>query len=166
MMCYGSGAMAILPVSMAELVGAIARGGSLMPARLFEETRPPERTEPLFEERACEVVTKAMQAVVDDTEGTAYDVPGLRPTDPILRAYSVAAKTGTAELKTSRGPKNNAWIVGFAPVERPRFSVVVCLELVDDGRHGGDAAGPVLAEALRYLARSDPRLVKQTEAAR
>jgi cell division protein FtsI/penicillin-binding protein 2 len=69
----------------------------------------------------------------------------------------VAAKTGTAEISSATG-RNNAWIVAFAPFKRPRYAFVVCLENVDPGVHGGDAAGPVLVEGLEHLSRTEPAL--------
>ena len=91
-----------------------------------------------------------MQDLVFGEHGTARD----RPEGKIgLEAFSVGAKTGTAEIRHLDGPPtNNAWIAGFAPCRAPRFAFVVCLEDVDDKVHGADAAGPVAAEILRVLA--------------
>lgn len=70
--------------------------------------------------------------------------------------FSVAAKTGTAEVDEATR-RNNAWIVGYAPAQpRPRYVIVVCLEHVRDQSHGGETAGPVMAAALAYLDRMDP----------
>ena len=97
-----------------------------------------------------------------DTPGTAYDVvhrpKGAAGKVLYLRDYSVAAKTGTAEL--GKATLNNAWIVAFAPYEKPRYAFVICLERVEEGAHGGEAAGPVLVAALEYLSQRDPGLFK------
>ena len=34
----------------------------------------------------------------------------------------------------------HAWFAGYFPAEQPRYAVVV---LVEDGKSGGDAAGPI-----------------------
>ena len=54
----------------------------------------------------------------------------------------IAAKTGTAEV-TGRGP--NAWFVGFAPADNPRYAIAVVIE---DSDAGGGIAGPVMKETL------------------
>ena len=54
----------------------------------------------------------------------------------------IAAKTGTAEV-TGRGP--NAWFVGFAPADNPRYAIAV---VVEDSDAGGGIAGPVMRETL------------------
>lgn len=62
------------------------------------------------------------------------------------RRIAIAGKTGTAPLIRG-GNRTVGWFVGFAPVERPRYAIVVA---VDDGR-GSDAAtlaGRALEELL------------------
>ena len=41
-------------------------------------------------------------------------------------AYTVAAKTGSAEFET--GKETHAWFTGFAPAEAPRLVVTVLVE--------------------------------------
>ena len=54
----------------------------------------------------------------------------------------IAAKTGTAEV-TGQGP--NAWFVGFAPADSPRYAIAV---VVEDSDAGGGIAGPGMRETL------------------
>lgn len=61
-------------------------------------------------------LTELMRDVV--VEGTGSSVR----TD----AYTVAAKTGTAEFET--GKETHAWFTGFAPAESPKIVVTVLVE--------------------------------------
>ena len=92
-----------------------------------------------------------MWNVVHSRHGTAYKIKE-------LRGFSVGAKTGTAEIEKKTG-RNNAWIVAFAPFERPHYCIVICLERVDKGIHGAQAAGPILAAILEFLSSRDPELL-------
>ena len=75
------------------------------------------------------------------TEGTGS---GVR-TD----AYTVAAKTGSAEFET--GKETHAWFTGFAPAESPRLVVTV---LVEEGGSGGRAAAPIARQLFDiYMSR-------------
>ena len=73
-------------------------------------------------------LTELMRAVV--TEGTGSAVR----TD----AYTVAAKTGSAEFET--GKETHAWFTGFAPAENPGIVVTV---LVEEAGSGGSVAAPI-----------------------
>jgi penicillin-binding protein 2 len=54
----------------------------------------------------------------------------------------VAGKTGTAEV---RGKDDFAWFVCYAPVDEPKFVVVV---LIEQGGHGGSTAAPAARQIL------------------
>ncbi len=73
-------------------------------------------------------LTELMRDVVVEGTGSAVR------TD----AYTVAAKTGTAEFET--GKETHAWFTGFAPVESPKIVVTV---LVEESGSGGKVAGPI-----------------------
>lgn len=61
------------------------------------------------------------------------------------RRIAIAGKTGTAPLARG-GTRTVGWFLGFAPVDHPRFAVVVA---VDDGR--GFEAAALAREALEEL---------------
>src|SRR6185369_3498362 len=81
-------------------------------------------------------IVKAMEMVMEPG-GTAWrcGIPGVR----------VAGKTGTAEVRYQGAIANNAWFVGFAPIENPTIAVCVFIE---HGGHGGDAAAPIARKIL------------------
>jgi len=70
-----------------------------------------------------------------------------------LAGYSVGGKTGTAQVTRpgGRGYEPGAYIgtfVGFAPVEAPRFVVLVSLERPVGTHYGGTVAAPTVARIL------------------
>lgn len=77
-----------------------------------------------------------------------------------LVGYEIAGKTGTAQVKgIKQGEKYNesaldprqwdhAWFIGFAPADAPRVAVAV---LVENGRHGNSAAGPIAKAVFDYV---------------
>ncbi|MFA6142583.1 MAG: penicillin-binding transpeptidase domain-containing protein [Candidatus Omnitrophota bacterium] len=77
-----------------------------------------------------------------------------------VEEYNVGGKTGTAQKIEPGGRYSHerfvASFIGFAPVERPIISVVVCVDEPHPVYYGGDVAAPVFKhvvdESLKYLA--------------
>ena len=139
----------ITPIHSAMITAAIANGGTLMKPYFLdsvvsaggEEIKKfmPSSYGSLMTAKEAADLTELMQAVV--TEGTAS---GAR-TD----AYTVAAKTGSAEFEA--GKETHAWFTGFAPAESPRLVVTV---LVEEGGSGGKAAVPIARQLFDlYMSR-------------
>ncbi len=134
----GQGATQITPIHNAMITAAIANGGTLMQPCLVdrvengagEEIRKflPQAYGELMTAGEAANLTELMRTVV--TEGTGSAVR----TD----AYTVAAKTGSAEFET--GKETHAWFTGFAPAEDPQIVVTV---IVEESGSGGSVAGPV-----------------------
>jgi cell division protein FtsI/penicillin-binding protein 2 len=75
----------------------------------------------------------------------------------LLDELGVHGKTGTAEVG-ARG-ENNAWFAGWLPVGDAGLQLCLCAVVywVEDGVHGGDAAGELVADLL-HAVRADPGL--------
>lgn len=79
--------------------------------------------------------------------------------------YSIAAKTGTAQVVgIKQGEKYNAsalderhrdhaLFVAYAPAEAPRIALAV---IVENGGHGGSAAGPIARQVMDYYLLGKP----------
>ena len=138
----GQGNTVISPIHAAMLVSAIANGGTLMEPYVIDEiqnteglaveTYDPETYGTLMSSSEASRLTEMMKAVV--SEGTGYKLSG--------KSYSVAGKTGTAEV-VGRG--NNAWFVGFAPADDPKIAICV---LVEDAGTASSEAVPIAGEIL------------------
>ena len=141
------GAILVTPLQMAQVAGAVGNGGVLMKPRLTDrvvdkEGRVKERIEPdqqnrvMKEESAAELAAM-MARVVDEGTGTAAALSGI----------DVAGKTGTAEVDNATS--NQAWFIGFAPVEDPKVAIAVTIERTQG--QGGTVAAPIAAEVLQQL---------------
>lgn len=67
---------------------------------------------------------------------------------------SIAGKTGTAQVFPGGVEKNLAWVIAFAPVEKPAIALSVLIEDTqsDDPIYGGRTTGPIAkALILEYL---------------
>lgn len=145
----GQGVTQVTPLHNALITAAIANGGTLMRPYLLdrvenvggEEIRkflPTAHGNLMTAEEAANL-TELMRAVV--TEGTGSAVR----TD----AYTVAAKTGSAEFET--GKETHAWFTGFAPAESPKIVVTV---VVEEAGSGGREAAPIARQLFDlYMSR-------------
>ena len=153
----GQGDVAVTPLQMAMVAGAIANHGVLMEPHVVREVRNPDgtvirRLGPREWKRAvssatAEVVGRMMVEVVQRGTGGAAAVPGVQ----------VAGKTGTAQAP---GGPPHAWFIGYAPAQAPRFAVAVIVERggdLGDEATGGRVAAPVAGQMLAKLLAMSPQ---------
>ncbi|PJF22107.1 MAG: penicillin-binding protein 2, partial [Phototrophicales bacterium] len=92
----------------------------------------------------AQTVTDMMVAVVQgDVDGRAQ-VPG----------YTIAGKTGTAEIPSGGSYETDAWImtfVGFLPADDPQVSVLIKLDRPTSGRWASEVAAPVFSRLVSRL---------------
>ena len=146
--------IAVTPLQMASVYGAIANDGVAMAPHLVESVAgegpaAPEGTRIISKETAAHV-TRMLRGVVSEGSGIEAAVPG----------YRVAGKTGTAAKPdpVEGGYSDTRYVasfVGFAPAENPRFVVLVTVDEPSGTIWGGTAAAPAFREiasfALQYL---------------
>jgi cell division protein FtsI/penicillin-binding protein 2 len=125
---FGQG-VAVTPLQMLTSVSAIANGGLMMQPRVVHQiidgeriftSQPSALGRPISAETA-RIVTEMMVAVVRDGLDGSASVAG----------YSIAGKTGTAEIPTPIGYEPNASIasfVGFLPADDPQISILIKLD--------------------------------------
>jgi peptidoglycan glycosyltransferase len=144
----GQERLAVTPIQMATVAATVANGGVRMEprlARLFRDdygrttlTVNPERAERVMKPSTAEELNKMMRKVVEEGTGTAANVGNLR----------MAGKTGTAEVRGG----NQAWFIGFAPYDNPKYAVAVTIEKTQE--FGGVVAAPIARDVLQYLLRN------------
>lgn len=125
---FGQG-VAVTPLQMLTAINAIANDGLMMQPRIVHEiitngerisSRPANLGRPISAETA-NIVTDMMVAVVEEGLDSRASVPG----------YTIAGKTGTAQIPTAIGYEEGASIVtfvGFLPADDPQISVLVKLD--------------------------------------
>jgi penicillin-binding protein 2 len=139
----GQGYLLATPLQMAQALATLAERGKQYQPYLVDYLTTPQKQTIRFQphlkntlhmpEKAWKTVLNAMQGVIKDKSGTGFRF-GRHP------AYSVAAKTGTAQVYTIHDdsqfnkedlPKkyrDNALFLAFAPVDHPKIAVAVVAE--------------------------------------
>jgi peptidoglycan glycosyltransferase len=145
-LAIGQERLAVTPVQMAMVAGAIANAGTAMAPRLMtrivdrggslvQRGEPEELGQVMSPSNAAEL-TSMMEDVVREGTGTRAALSGV--------GVTVAGKTGTAE--SDDPTRNQAWFIGFAPAEDPQIAVAVVIE--NTSSTGGEAAAPVAAAVM------------------
>ncbi|MEP7198525.1 MAG: penicillin-binding protein 2 [Chloroflexota bacterium] len=137
----GQGDFLATPLQVANMLAAVANGGTLYRPRLIAKVSGPkdERRQDFQSEvigklpvsaNNLNVIRAALKAVTTTTFGTAARAFAGFP-------IAVAGKTGTAE---SPPGEPHAWFAAYAPADAPRVAVVV---LVEHGGEGSSVAAPI-----------------------
>lgn len=147
---FGQGITAT-PLQMVTAFSAIANGGTLMKPYIverieytdgrIEETRPtPIR--PVLSSRTTALVSGMMVNVIDRGHGKQAKIPG----------YYIAGKTGTAQIPGPGGytAETNHSFVGFAPVDDPKFVMIVKFEK-PRRKYAESTAVPVFHDIAEFL---------------
>ena len=135
------------PLQLAEYCAAIANGGTRHTASILKSVHSYDFSDTVYEREAevlssveteqeyWDAVHQGMRGVVTDPlAGSAYQIFMNSP-------YTVAAKTGTAQI--GEGRTNNAVFICFAPYENPEVAVAIAVE------HG--SAGASVASIARDI---------------
>lgn len=159
---FGQNDVQMVPLHMAMVAATVANDGEMMKpfvvdAELDHSGKVITRTQPEVWKRP---ITPATADILNDlmvgvaVRGTASCCIGL------ANGISVAAKTGTAQLNGRGEPqRSHAWIVAYAPVDAPKYAVVVMLKGTDaeiSAGTGGHLAGPIAKAMLDEIFKIDP----------
>ncbi len=157
----GQGYFTVTPLQLALATAMVANGGQLLRPHLlrsaygssnYDPGNHPVGQIPVHDARNWAGIRAAMAAVVSGPHGTATSI------GRNLKGYTIAGKTGTAQVRGLNGQKYNAaqtperfrdhaWFVAYAPVDQARIAVAV---LVENGQHGGSAAAPIARAMFDY----------------
>lgn len=152
----GQGAFEATPLQVAVSYAVLVNGGRVMEPRVVsrvidssgntvqEITSPRLRTVPITSATRRSLLTDLGRVVSSGTARAAFSDFG----DGLDQ---VGGKTGTAEISANKD--SHAWFVGVAPLNSPRYIVVV---LVEEGGSGGRIAAPVARHILQYLMGNQP----------
>lgn len=146
---YGQGELMVTPLNMALAYSALANNGNIMTPRLVlsdnstasiwkESAIKPENIQTLIED---------FSAMVNDEDGHAYEMK--------IDGYNIAAKTGTAEIKSSQDDTNgteNGWFVAVDTTSS-KLAIATIIEDVKD-RGGSSIPIPMVKNIMEeYLNR-------------
>ena len=151
---YGQG-LTVTPLQILNAYSAIANGGNLMKPQIVEkiihsdgkeEVIKPEIIRRVIKEETALQTKEMLRSVVVNGHGKRAAVLG----------YSVGGKTGTAQVakKDSVGYEEGMSIgsfAGMAPLENPRFTVIVKIDNPKDVEWAESSAAPAFGEVMKFL---------------
>lgn len=161
---FGQG-ITVTPMQLVSAYNSIASGGILMKPQIVEkiiyeggqekEIKPQEIRRVITQQAANEI-SQMLGSVVVNGHGKRAGVPG----------YLVAGKTGTAQVasqdkKGYEKGKNIGSFAGFAPLNDPRFTVLVRIDNPKEVEWAESSAAPVFGELMKFLLNYGN--IKQTE---
>lgn len=136
---YGQGQVLMSPIQQAITYSAFANNGKIIYGHLLANEKT--KAKDAVSSKSAEIVHQAMTQVIQNPNGTAHILNGISST--------LAAKTGTAELKQTQGTKGqeNSFIVAFDTKKSQEFLV---LSVVEDhqkiGKTATELAKPLIKE--------------------
>lgn len=146
-------------VQMTAAINTVANGGVRVSPSLIEGSATTDdgdevgtdtaTTRRVISQNAATQMSKMMERVIDPEVGVAPSaaVPG----------YRVAGKTGTAQrVGAECACYDGTFTVsfaGFAPADKPRFTIYVVVQNPRNGGGGGSVAGPAFAKLMSYSLR-------------
>ncbi|MBK6909596.1 MAG: penicillin-binding protein 2 [bacterium] len=156
----GQGEMLATPLQLCAFTAAIANDGVWKQPFLVDgvydpsthtlkKRAPAEDRQPDVPLSIIEIAQRGMTEVVWGPSGTAR-----KQQDDSCR---IAGKTGTAQ--NAHGD-DHGWFICYGPVDNPMYA---CCALIEFGKSGSGAGGPVAGEVLRQLIRRElyPELYKE-----
>ncbi|MGZ4292042.1 MAG: peptidoglycan D,D-transpeptidase FtsI family protein [Gaiellaceae bacterium] len=141
--------IAVTPIQMASAYGAIANGGVWVQPHLVE--RVGGRIYHSFKRRR--IVTPSIDAALKTMLTGVVDEHGATGNAAAIPGYSVAGKTGTAQVPGPHGYTGGNYVasfVGMVPVKKPRLVVLVVVNEPTRGIFGGTVAAPAFAEIAKF----------------
>lgn len=145
--------IAVTPIQMVAGYGALANDGVLTQPHLIRSIGG----EDLPEKPGRQVVSPEVAAQVRQMlEGVL--APGGTAPEVEVPGYTLAGKTGTAEIATEGGYSETRFLasfIGMAPADDPRIVVSIMVNEPRNGYYGGEVAAPAFGDiasfALPYL---------------
>jgi cell division protein FtsI (penicillin-binding protein 3) len=143
---FGQG-IVVTPIQILAAYAAIANDGVYNPPTLVKDAGglPLKKREPrrVISAANAAALRSHMEAVVTGGTGKAAKVAG----------YSVAGKTGTAQIGSAHGYISGAYVASFCgitPASKPRLAILVSVWHPRHGQYGGTVSAPVFREIARH----------------
>jgi len=172
----GQGYLTVTPLQLANMMAALANGGTLYRPRIVDKIESVDGT--VVREYGPEKIRRISlkPATLERLhKGLADVVKGVGGTGAAARSsiVEIAGKTGTAQVVEMKGGsyvkseqlayfnRDHAWFVAYAPVQNPRIALAT---LVEHGGHGGDAAAPLAKKVIEKYMELQARPTEQQQA--
>ena len=156
-MAYGQG-IAVTPIGLVTAISSLANDGKLMQPHFVKEIRSADgetvmQIAPVVKsisvsEQTAQDMLGIMEEVIDEGGGTNAKIAG----------YRIGGKTGTANKPVPGGYSETdvyASFIGIAPIDDPKFTILVIIDtpkgVISGGKTAAPAAREIMQEVLRYM---------------
>ena len=166
---FGHGPMNTNLAQLARAYLVFANEGAIPSLKLFKNNSAPDNLEQVFSPESTKRIAEILDSVASDN-GSGYRA--------VIDGYSVAGKTGTAEMIIEGNyDKNGAqrtYFVGFSPVKNPKYIIAVridypkkCFYYNDLTRkiscEGSNSAAIAFQKAMKRILINDPQIKSKFE---
>lgn len=154
----GQGYVLATPLQLAKLMAQLVNGGRHIMPHITLDNIMPSQVEALASKAYLNVLTNAVGQVINHPEGTGYR------SRPQGVNWEMGGKSGTAQVRKitqkerAEGrhhgydwewkDKDHALFAGFAPLNNPKYIVVV---LIEHGGFGGVTAAPLGRDIMQFV---------------
>jgi cell division protein FtsI/penicillin-binding protein 2 len=140
--------LAVTPIQMVAGYTAIANGGILRPPQLIEKVGEEAVQEP----KGRRVISAQTSAQIREMlEGVL--APGGTASEVSVPGYTLAGKTGTAQVAENGGYSKTKYIasfIGFAPAQNPQLLAAVIVDEPQGEIYGGSVAAPAFGQIAEF----------------
>jgi len=150
---FGQG-ITVTPLQLISAYNVIANNGILLKPQIIDKIMhddgsvleySPVEVRRVISEQAAYQTSQMLRSVVTDGHGKQANVPG----------YLVGGKTGTAEVVGPSGGyedgKSIGSFAGFAPINNPKFTILVRLDDPKTVQWAESSAAPTFGELMKFL---------------
>ncbi|KKR20125.1 MAG: Peptidoglycan glycosyltransferase [Candidatus Moranbacteria bacterium GW2011_GWA2_39_41] len=151
---FGQG-ITVTPIQLASAYSSIANGGILLKPQIVdkivygdgrEEKIKPQEVRRVISQKAAMQTAQILRSVAVKGHGKRADVPG----------FLIGGKTGTAQIvdaetKNYSEGKSTGSFGGFAPINDPKFTIIVKLDNPRNVEWAESSAAPAFGELMKFL---------------
>jgi cell division protein FtsI (penicillin-binding protein 3) len=145
--------LSVTPIQMVAGYAAIANGGMLRRPQLIEKIGSEQVPEPKGKRVVSPQVAAEVREMLEGVLG-----PGGTAAEVSVPGYTLAGKTGTAEVAENGEYSDTKYVasfIGFAPAQNPQLLAAVIVDQPQGEIYGGSVAAPAFGQiaefALPYL---------------
>jgi len=144
----GQGFVLLTPTQAARIYSGIANGGKIPKLQLIKKinkyVKPYQQAENFkLDPKILNVVREGLELCIEKGTGSALKTEGIK----------IAGKTGTAQIPIAGyydPNKTIASFIGFAPVDNPKFVMIVKFEKPAEIKYADSTTAPVFADIAKF----------------
>ncbi|MCF7844444.1 MAG: penicillin-binding protein 2 [Kiritimatiellales bacterium] len=152
---YGQG-ISSTPLQVVTAISALANGGKLMRPMIIDSTIHNDGSVLKAQSRVIDQVITAEASATITAMLTSTVTNGFAKTAKV-KGYKIAGKTGTSQIagpggkyETGTGAAITSF-AGYAPIDHPKFVVLVKLDRPHSVEYGSESAAPIFKDIATFL---------------